>query len=86
MTTISVDDNILSSLKREKAICELAIQNLREKCRTFEAKYEMSTEDFLTKFNNGELGDEETFFEWYALSQGLEDWQRQQTSLNKIVL
>lgn len=86
MTTISVDDNVLSSLKREKAICELAIQNLREKCHTFEARYEMSTEEFLIKFNDGELGDKEDLFEWYALSQGLKDWEMQHTSLNKIVL
>lgn len=85
MATKTLDKNVLHSLEREKAICELAIHNLQAKCHDFENKYEMPTDEFLTKFDNGVAGDEEDFFEWYALAQGLIDWQEQQSSLSKIV-
>ena len=32
----------------------------------FEEKYSLKSEEFIKKFDNGEMGDDLDFFEWYA--------------------
>lgn len=51
-------------------------QHLREKAQQFEQKYGWTTELFLRKFEAGEIGDDHDFFVWYALAQGINDWQK----------
>jgi len=43
------------------------LQELEDSMKKFESKYNMSPETFYKKFEEGELGDEMDFFEWYAL-------------------
>jgi len=35
----------------------------------------------LQKFEAGEIGDEHELFVWYALAQGIKDWQKYSDSL-----
>ncbi len=40
---------------------------LNEEISFYENKYEITTDEFLRKFNSGELGDEEDYFSWYSI-------------------
>jgi hypothetical protein len=58
-----VDKMVL--LEREQAQHDLT--ELQQRLRTFETHYQMESETFYTRFQNGELGDDTDFFEWSAL-------------------
>ncbi|MFQ6121431.1 MAG: hypothetical protein ACE5KE_16275 [Methanosarcinales archaeon] len=46
---------------------EKDLQELTQELQKFEKKYNMNSREFIKKFESGELGDEEDFFEWFAL-------------------
>ncbi len=53
---------IIHSLEREKKKSQLAINHLKDQIRSYERKFRWSTSEFLNKFNNGLIGDDEVFF------------------------
>ena len=71
-------------LALEEAVCLLAVDELRRRCRTFERRYRMSSRKFAKAFEKGRLGDEEVFFEWNALLEGIDSWSRIKKSLKKL--
>lgn len=62
---------IKESLKRELALLEAKANLLRREIHELEKKYQMSSDEFLAKFEKGELGDDQDFFEWWGLLRGL---------------
>jgi hypothetical protein len=46
-------------------------------CENFEKKYGLDSDLFMEKFNSGELGDEDDFFDWYAAKRGLDIWNKE---------
>jgi hypothetical protein len=77
---------IVESLKRELSICNVALSNIKEKLEKFEIKYSMSTEEFNEKFEKGQLGDDQDFFEWNAYKEYYSDWQNRKRALEEILL
>jgi hypothetical protein len=65
---------IITSLSDEERQClerelqnhcqEKQIADLEHKLKKFENQYQMSSQNFYQKFQNGELGDSTDFFEW----------------------
>ncbi|MEI7638751.1 MAG: hypothetical protein WCJ37_15680 [Syntrophus sp. (in: bacteria)] len=53
--------------EKEKTIKEVNV--LKEELSSFESTYQMSSEDFFERFEKGELGDKEAYFEWSAMYQ-----------------
>lgn len=53
---------VVLALEREQRVCEMAIDRLEERSRPFEQQYGWSTDQFLRKFNDGEIGDDKSFF------------------------
>ena len=53
-----------------------------EKCQHFEESYEMDSELFLQKFEQGELGDKIDYFDWYAAKRGLDLWEERCQMMN----
>ncbi len=45
---------------------ELEIVAALERVKEFERRYGMSSEEFLQRYVKGELGDEESYMEWYG--------------------
>lgn len=45
-------------------------------CENFEKKCGMNSDFFMEKFNSGELGDEDNFFDWYSAKRGLDIWNK----------
>ena len=76
---------LANSIEREEKICDLAIQELEERCRVFEEKYKLSSDDFYNLFQAGKMGDEQDFFEWKALIEGIKEWQQTREGLKELV-
>jgi hypothetical protein len=55
---------IRSSLSTEEKILNLGLRKWGTKLKEFEEEHSMSSEEFLKKFNNGELGDDKKWFNW----------------------
>ncbi len=68
---------VKESLRRELALSEAKVNLIREEIEGFEKRYEMSSEEFLDKFEQGELGDAQDFFEWWGLARGLRKIEEQ---------
>ncbi len=52
------------SLNKEENILNLGLNKWKNKLKEFEKQHRISTETFVKKFNNGELGDDKKWFEW----------------------
>jgi len=76
---------LLKSLERESEICQIAIVDLSERVREFEKRYGMSSEDFYQQFATGELGDDLDYFEWKALIEGLQEWEKTDQELKELI-
>lgn len=59
---MKLKSEVIRSLERETKLSEAAVARLEEECRAFETKYGWSTEEFLRKFNTGEIGDNQDYF------------------------
>jgi hypothetical protein len=55
-------------------------------CSEFETKYNMSSDEFMERFESGELGDDEHWFSWYAAKSGFDNWDRYARILNSVTL
>ena len=77
---------IMRVLEREKECSMLAITRLQEKCRVFEVQYGWKTDEFLGKFDMGDIGDDLDFFHWYAYAEAINDWQITLSNLTKFLV
>lgn len=55
---------IKNALQFERDVFGLFLPIYEQKLKNFEKKYKMKSEDFFEKFNKGELGDNEEWFDW----------------------
>ena len=46
----------------------------------------MTSDVFLVKFESGELGDDEEWFDWFAAKRGFDNWDRQYQILTRVTL
>ncbi|MDP8247455.1 MAG: hypothetical protein P9M00_04910 [Candidatus Tritonobacter lacicola] len=73
MRTISLDDRVIKSIKSsidfKKHILLLSRDAYSKQLRELQKKYDMTTSQFLKKFNSGKLGDEPDWFDWLFFHQ-----------------
>jgi len=60
------------------------IKRTEERLQKFETKYQLSTEDFITRFNNDELSHSFDFDEWIGESRILAHLQQTKESIEEI--
>ena len=73
MSAKAVDDAqliIKRSLEREISLLDMKMRLAENEIREFEERYGMDSHKFLSKFERGELGDSQDFFEWWGLLRG----------------
>ncbi len=72
---IAISDDVApvikDSIHREIILLESKINLVKNEIKQFEEKYHMSSSEFLKKFENGDLGDSQDYFEWWGLVKGL---------------
>jgi hypothetical protein len=62
---------IVEALQRERALLRVKAKILKSRVEDFEKRFNMKSEEFLEKFESGELGDDEEFFLWWSFLQAL---------------
>jgi hypothetical protein len=62
-------DVLSSALERELKILKAKLAGFEKEMQKFEARYKLSSKEFYKKFENGELGDDESYFAWWAAVQ-----------------
>jgi hypothetical protein len=62
---------IVEALQRERALLRVKAKILKSRVEDFEKRFNMKSEEFLEKFESGELGDDEEFFLWWCFLQAL---------------
>ncbi|VVB87682.1 Uncharacterised protein [uncultured archaeon] len=72
---IAISDDVApvikDSIHREIILLESKINLVKNEIKQFEEKYHISSSEFLKKFENGDLGDSQDYFEWWGLIKGL---------------
>ncbi|MDR4507311.1 MAG: hypothetical protein MRJ65_03580 [Candidatus Brocadiaceae bacterium] len=82
---MTIPGSLASTIKREEKICDLAQRELKNRCRIFESKYNLSSDEFFKLFQEGKMGDEEDYFEWKALIEGIKEWAQTKENLKGLI-
>lgn len=53
-------------------------------CQEFEQEFSLNSDEFMQKFESGELGDEREYFDWYAAKRGLDIWHARREILSGV--
>jgi len=62
---------IKDSIHREIILLESKINLVKNEIKQFEEKYHLISSEFLKKFERGDLGDSQDYFEWWGLIKGI---------------
>ena len=76
-------NEIKVSLRREYELYSNAVAFYKKALQEFEEKYHLSTQTFLKKFEDGQMGDEADYFDWYAFAKLLALWRKTQSTLHE---
>ncbi len=72
---IAISDDVApvikDSIHREIILLESKINLVKSEIKQFEEKHHKSSSKFLKKFESGDLGDSQDYFEWWGLIKGL---------------
>ncbi len=75
---------IQSSLSERLQSVKVGIKKTEERLKEFETKYQLSTEEFIARFNNDELSHSFDFDEWIGESKMLAHLQQTKESIEEI--
>ena len=76
-------DAVGDALHREAKWAEVKYAYFARVCRRFEAQYELTSDEFMERFESGELGDDQNYFDWYAAKRGRDLWERRSAILSR---
>lgn len=62
---------IKDSICREIILLESKINLVKSEIKQFEEKHHLTSSEFMQKFEKGDLGDSQDYFEWWGLIKGL---------------
>ena len=81
-----VRDTVVYALRIETEQAKVRRDYYADTCQSFEEKHRLSSDDFLARFERGELGDDAIFFDWYAAKRGFDLWSRRYEILSEVSL
>ena len=73
MSATAAEDAVLiirRSLEREIGLLEMKKRLAEDEIKEFERRYDIDSADFLRRFEGGDLGDSQDWFEWWGLLRG----------------
>ncbi len=77
---------VKSSLEMKRKALQINLGQYRKRLRSFEQEHGMTSEQFTTKFQSGELGDQPNWFEWEFVLDAKGETERQLKLLESISL
>lgn len=75
---------VSDALKKETDFAHTRLVRFEKECSTFEKQYSMDSEQFISRFESGELGDDLHWFDWYAAFRGKMLWGKKYDILRGI--
>lgn len=78
-------DLIISALEREKQLLDLELRNITEKLSEFEVQYNIISDIFYEKYQNGEMGDNEDVMKWAGEYQLIKRLQNRFTRIGELI-
>ncbi len=77
---------VKEAMFREVEYAEYKESLYASRLKEFEQKYGMKSAEFYRKFEQGKLGDEQDFFEWYAIKEAYDYWKNTSSILKNVSL
>jgi hypothetical protein len=77
---------LTDALRREAEQARLRRDHYADLCRAFERAHGWSSDEFLIRFERGDIGDDAYTFDWYAAKRGLDLWDRRFRILSGVVM
>jgi hypothetical protein len=77
------DQIVHQAIEREISLGKFILSGYSEKMGRFEKKYKMKTSSFIRLFEKGKMGDEQDYFEWFALYKGKKHWEQKLSVLTE---
>ena len=71
-----VKDIVRDALMNEAKLARFRYEQFQRECATFEQQFNMPSDEFLQRFDAGEMGDDEVYFDWFAAVRGRNVWQQ----------
>jgi hypothetical protein len=81
-----VRDAVDHAIRAETEQARLRRDYYEEMCRAFEREHNISSDEFLIRFEAGELGDDAIYFDWYAAKRGFDLWEKHYRILSGVSL
>jgi len=78
-------DEISISTKREIAVCEKKVRDLKKVIFGMEDKYRMNTVEFIEKPEKGNKVEEDDARRWHECFEGLKNWEQRLRELKEIL-
>lgn len=64
------------AIRHETDLVRVRRDEFLKDCQRFETEYNLSSEEFLERFESGELGDDADFFKWFAAKHSFDSLDR----------
>jgi hypothetical protein len=55
-------------------------------CHEFEQRFNITSDEFVHKFDSGVLGDDQEYFDWYAAKRGMDIWRARRDILSGVTV
>ncbi len=81
---VEVLQALQEAILNQTALARARFERFQSECQVFERGYAMSSDEFLDRFEAGELGDAAEFFDWFAAKRGLDVWERKYRILSGV--
>ena len=82
--TGDIRDAVAYALSAALAQARQRVDHYTSICSKFEQKYRLDSNEFMKKFEGGQMGDEQDFFDWFAAKRGLDVWHGRYEILSKV--
>lgn len=79
-------DVVKSSINLKKRILKSNYEDYKKRLKKFESKQGMSTKQFLKKYNSGQLGDDQKWFDWLFAYEAFSEINRELLLLRRVKL
>jgi hypothetical protein len=78
-----VKDAVAFALRTEGEQARSRRTHYETLCHAFERQHNQSSDEFLSRFESGELGDDAYTFDWYAAKKAYDLWDRRYRILSE---
>src|SRR5919109_4795866 len=80
----ALEKYVSDGLREEKKRLDFALKLTRARLEEFEKRFSKSTEEFLTQFKTGAIGENSETFEWWAETKLLKELEEEMSIIENI--